>query len=438
MENSTRPKVLIVGSGGREHAMAAKLAKSAHVYCAPGNPGMESVATCVSDLSVSDVEGLLSFAINHSIYLTVVGPELPLTLGIVDRFQECGMRIFGPTKQAAEIEGSKVFAKDLMLRNGIPTAETQVFTSTDVLRSHLAHLDGDNFPNPNHGRFPLVIKADGLAAGKGVGVCRTHAEAEAFINRIDSGEFGNASDTLLLEEFLKGEEASYIVMVDKNGNILPWASAQDHKPVFDNDEGPNTGGMGAYSPAPVVTAEVEKRILERIIRPMVKAMADIGRPFTGFLYAGLMIDAEGNPSVVEFNCRPGDPETQPILVRLENDLLYVLEDAVGGTLDQTDLEWDPDPAVCIVAAAKGYPGTPEKGQVITGIDKAEETAYVFHAGTARNAAGELVTAGGRVLSVTATGRDFQEAVEDAYDALEHIQFEGMHHRRDIGYRAAYR
>lgn len=422
-------KVLVIGSGGREHVMAAKLSESAlRVYCTPGNPGIASVATCV-DIKADDIKGLLAFALENKIDLVVVGPEVPLTLGIVDVFEKADIPVFGPNKSAAMIEGSKVFAKELMLRHGIPTAPAQIFTSTESLRIAVKSArEVDNC-------FPVVIKVDGLAAGKGVGVCRSLEEALAFIERIDSGEFGDAAGKILLEGFLVGEEASYIVMVDKNGHILPLASAQDHKPIYDNDQGPNTGGMGAYSPAPVVTDEVEQRILDRIIKPTIAAMKKEGRPFVGFLYAGLMIDNEGNPFVVEFNCRLGDPEAQPILTRLDTDFLALLEHAIDGRLDEIELNWKPYPSVCVVLTAQGYPGTPKKGDHITGLKKAGLHAYIFHAGTAVHDGGKLVTNGGRVLGITALGLNFRDAINAAYSSAQHVAFDGMHFRRDIGRRA---
>jgi phosphoribosylamine--glycine ligase len=421
--------VLVIGSGGREHVMAAKLAESAlRVYCAPGNAGIAGVATCI-DIKADDIKGLLAFALEKQIELVVVGPEVPLTLGIVDVFEKVDIPIFGPSKTAAIIEGSKIFTKELMLRYGIPTAPAQIFTSTESLRIAIKSArEVDNC-------FPVVIKVDGLAAGKGVGVCRSLDEALAFIERIDSGEFGEAADKILLEGFLVGEEASYIAMVDKNGHILPLASAQDHKPVYDNDQGPNTGGMGAYSPAPVVTDKVEERILEQIIKPTIAAMKKEGRPFVGFLYAGLMIDDKGNPFVVEFNCRLGDPEAQPILTRLDTDFLALLEHAVDGRLNEVELNWKPYPSVCVVLAAQGYPGTPKKGDQISGLKRAGLHAHVFHAGTATDDSGKLITNGGRVLGVTALGQNFSDAISAAYSSAQHVAFDGMHFRRDIGSRA---
>ncbi len=426
-------KVLVIGGGGREHALAWKVAQSAHidtVYVAPGNAGsarearLENVA-----IQADDLDGLLQFALAQAIDLTIVGPEAPLVMGVVDRFQAAGLRCFGPSQAAAQLEGSKAFTKDFLARHKIPTAAYQTFTEVDAALTYLKEQGA-----------PIVIKADGLAAGKGVIVAMNEAEAEAAIRDMLSGNaFGDAGHRVVIEEFLEGEEASFIVMVDGR-NILPMATSQDHKRVGDGDTGPNTGGMGAYSPAPVVTPEVHARVMREVIEPTVAGMAAEGHPYTGFLYAGLMIDAAGAPKVIEYNCRFGDPETQPIMLRLQSDLAALCEAALDGCLDQVQADWDPRAALGVVLAAAGYPGDYPKGDVIHGLDAADiastsGTQKIFHAGTSTNAKGEVVTSGGRVLCATALGNSVAEAQAKAYALAEMIQWQGCFMRHDIGYRA---
>jgi phosphoribosylamine--glycine ligase len=419
-------KILVVGGGGREHALVWKLAQSPRVkglYCAPGNVGIARQARCV-DIAADDIQGLVSFAKKEGIDLTVVGPELPLTAGIVDIFRRNGLRIFGPTKEAAEIEGSKVFSKEFCLRHGIPTARSAVFSD---IRDAAAYLLKQ--------KMPVVIKADGLAAGKGVFVCRNQPAASAALKEIMvNRSFGEAGNKVVIEEFLEGEEASFIAVSD-GVNVLPLAASQDHKRVFDDDKGPNTGGMGAYSPAPVVTPLVYKRAMTEIIRKAVRGMAAEGRLFAGVLYAGLMIKDE-KPYLLEFNCRFGDPETQPIMMRLKNDLVDLLEAAIDGRLDRLELNWDSRPSVCVIMASGGYPGNYEKGKTIYGLSDADSMrdVAVFHSGTSFKD-GEYKTNGGRVLGVTALGDDMQNAVNRAYAAVEKITWEGVHYRKDIGRRA---
>ncbi len=419
-------KVLVIGSGGREHALVWKLAQSTRVdkiYCCPGNAGISEIAECI-DISPKDHNGLVNFVKYEWIDLTVVGPEEPLAHGIVDVFEREGLRIVGPTKEAAQIEASKVFAKDFMKRYGIPTAEYRVFTS---------YLHAEEYIRMKGA--PIVIKADGLAAGKGVVVAKTVDEAiEALRKIMKEKVFGKAGERVVVEEALEGEEASYLVFTDGE-YILPMVSSQDHKRVFDNDEGPNTGGMGAYSPAPVVTPEVERKIMEKIMKPAIKGMRKEGLKYKGILYAGLMI-RDNEPYVLEFNCRFGDPETQPIMMRMKSDLLEVFLAITEETLSKTTLQWRPDASVCVVAASGGYPGKYEKGKPIEGLDEVKkmDDVVVFHAGTSYDN-GRLITAGGRVLGVTALGRDIKEARDRAYEAIEKIYFEGMHYRRDIAHRA---
>jgi phosphoribosylamine--glycine ligase len=419
-------KVLVIGGGGREHALVWKIAQSPlveRIYCAPGNPGIARQAECVP-LAVDDVEGLLAFAREREIGLTVVGPELPLTLGIVDRFRDAGLTIFGADRKAAQIEGSKAFAKDLMARHGVPTAAYGTFTdhrqAVDFIMSHGA---------------PIVVKADGLAAGKGVIVARTEEEA---ISAVDSilleGAFGEAGSQVVIEEFLEGEEASFLAFTDGK-TILPLASAQDHKPVFDGDQGPNTGGMGAYSPAPVVTAELHERIIETVLRPIIDGMASEGCPYSGILYAGLMIK-NGDIQVLEFNARFGDPEAQPLLARLKSDLVPVLLACARGSLEGVSLDWHDKAAVCVVIASGGYPGSFEKGYEIRGLEEAStiDDLMVFHAGTALND-GRIVNSGGRVLGVTGLGETVAAAIDKAYRGVKVISWEGAHYRTDIGKKA---
>lgn len=418
-------KLLVVGGGGREHALAWKLAQSERVqmvYVAPGNGGT-ALEPNLENLPITDVRELADFAQREHIYLTVVGPEAPLAAGIVDEFRARGLKIFGPTKAAAQLESSKDFAKSFMVRHGIPTAKHATFT--DAPLAH-AYVDREG--------APIVIKADGLAAGKGVVVAMDAAEAHAAIDMmlLENG-MGAAGARVVIEEFLAGEEASFIVMVDGH-NVLPLATSQDHKRLKDADAGPNTGGMGAYSPAPVVTPAVHARVMREIILPTVSGMARDGIPFTGFLYAGLMIDPAGNVKTLEFNCRMGDPETQPIMMRLKSDLFDVLMHATDGTLDKVELDWDRRVALGVVMAAHGYPLTPRKGDAITDIPAEADDAMVFHAGTALQD-GHLVVSGGRVLCVTALGDSVKQAQTRAYEALRPIQFDGAQYRSDIGFRA---
>ncbi|SMO40837.1 phosphoribosylamine--glycine ligase [Balnearium lithotrophicum] len=418
-------KVLIVGSGGREHALAWKVSQSPkvkEVIAAPGNPGIEKIGRCV-DIKPTDVEGLAEFAQKEKIDLTIVGPEAPLVAGIVDEFESRGLRIFGPSKAAAKLEGSKVFAKEMMRKYGVPTAEFQVFDNPEEAKRYVREKG-----------VPIVVKADGLAAGKGVVVAKTVEEAIEAIDRIMVEKvFGESGNRVVIEECLEGEEASYLVITDGK-NFVPLATAQDHKAVFDGDEGPNTGGMGAYSPAPVLSEDMEREVQERVIKPILEGMRREGAPFKGVLYAGLMITEKG-PMVLEFNVRFGDPEAQALMRRLEDDLVDVSLSSIEGNLVE-ELHWKPETSICVVLASKGYPGRYEKGKEITGIEEAEKvpTVVVFHAGTAVKD-GKLVTNGGRVLNVTALGRDIVEARERAYRAIEKIHFEGMHYRKDIGMKA---
>ena len=421
-------KILVIGSGGREHALAWKLAQSprvAKVYVAPGNAGTAREAKCENvAIGATDVPALFAFARDQAIDLTVVGPEAPLAAGVVDSFRDGGLRIFGPTQGAAQLESSKAFAKDFLARHRIPTAEYRVFTELAPALDYI-HDRG----------APIVIKADGLAAGKGVVVAMTQAEAEAAVRDMLGGQLGQAGARVVIEEFLEGEEASFICMVDGQ-NILPMATSQDHKRRDEGDQGPNTGGMGAYSPAPVVTPQIEARIMREVMEPAVGGMALDGLPYTGFLYAGIMIDESGAPKVLEFNCRLGDPETQPILMRLKSDLVDLLEAGIDGRLDAVGAAWDPRVALGVVLAAGGYPGEIRTGDVIEGLDiPLPEHTKVFHAGTRLDEAGRVVTAGGRILCVTALGETVHEAQQRAYAAVDSIRFEGGFCRRDIGWRA---
>ena len=427
-------KILVIGGGGREHALAWKLAQSrrvSEVLVAPGNAGTAAEEGCRNvDVAAGDLDGLLALAREEGVAFTVVGPEAPLVAGIVDRFREAGLRIFGPTAAAARLEGSKAFAKEFLDRHGIPTARHEVFSETEAALEYLrAHAER------NGEEAPIVVKADGLAAGKGVIVAAGLAEAEAAVTDMLSGyAFGEAGARVVIEEFLDGEEASFIVMVDGR-TALPMATSQDHKRVGDGDTGPNTGGMGAYSPAPVVTAAVQERIMREVVEPTVRGMAADGTPFTGFLYAGLMIGGDGTPRVIEFNVRFGDPETQPVLMRLRSDLAELVEAGIDGRLDQARAEWDPRPAVGVVMAAEGYPGKPRTGDTINAWDVPElEDTRVFHAGT-RVEGGHVVTAGGRVLCVCALGESVAAARERAYSAVAGISWHGEFHRHDIGWRA---
>ncbi len=421
-------KILVVGSGGREHALAWKLAQAAgvnKVFVAPGNAGTAREPK-LENLAVTDINALADFAEQNAIHLTVVGPEAPLAAGIVDVFRARGLKIFGPTKAAAQLESSKDFAKRFMARHKIPTAGFETFTEAAAAHDYV-----------NRQGAPIVIKADGLAAGKGVVVAMSLDEAHAAIDDMLSGnKLGSAGARVVIEDFLDGEEASFIVLVDGK-NVLPMATSQDHKRIGDGDTGPNTGGMGAYSPAPVVTPTVHEQAMRDIILPTVRGMEADGIPFTGFLYAGLMIGKDGSVKTLEFNARMGDPETQPIMMRLKSDAVKMFEHAIAGTLDQAHTEWDSRVALGIVMAAQNYPETPRKGDVIHGLptgNAAGEDAHVFHAGTADDN-GNVVTNGGRVLCVTALGDTVASAQKRAYEAAATIQFDGMQYRKDIGYRA---
>jgi phosphoribosylamine--glycine ligase len=418
-------KLLVIGGGGREHALAWKLVKSpkvSRVYVAPGNAGTAR-EDGLFNIAITAIPELVAFALEEEIHLTVVGPEGPLAGGAVDAFQAAGLRVFGPRKAAAQLESSKDFAKRFMTRHGIPTAFYKTFTATAHAHDFIEEKGA-----------PIVIKADGLAAGKGVVVAMDAAEAHAAVDMMLSGnKLGDAGHRIVIEEFMAGEEASFIVMADGR-HALPFASSQDHKRIFDGDRGPNTGGMGAYSPAPVVTPEVHARTMREVIMPTLKGMAAEGVPYTGFLYAGLMIDEKGAPRVVEFNCRMGDPETQPIMMRLKSDFLTLVEHAVDGTLDLVEAEWDRRAALGVVLAAGGYPESPRKGDEITGLAKDEDDVHVFHAGT-EDRDGKVVTSGGRVLCVTALGDKVKMAAERAYEVADRIKFAGMQFRRDIGHRA---
>ena len=418
-------KILVVGSGGREHALAWKLAQSKRiqiVLVAPGNGGT-ALDVRMKNVAITDPVLLADFAQQEQVTLTIVGPEAPLAAGIVDIFRERGMSIFGPTRKAAQLESSKDFAKAFMERHGIPTARYQTFS--DAAAAH-RYIDEQG--------APIVIKADGLAAGKGVVVAMTLEEAHGAIDMmLSDNRFGDAGARVVIEEFLEGEEASFIVMVDGK-NILPLATSQDHKRLLDQDQGPNTGGMGAYSPAPIVTPQLHARVMREIIQPTVQGMAKDGIPYTGFLYAGLMIDADGNPRTLEFNCRMGDPETQPIMARLKTDLVSVMEHAVAGTLNDIELDWDRRTALGVVMAASGYPDAPRKNDVITGIPEETEDSMSFHAGTALDNK-TLTTQGGRVLCVVGLGDSVRMAQKHAYEAVDKIHFDGMQFRHDIGWRA---
>jgi phosphoribosylamine--glycine ligase len=419
-------KILVIGSGGREHALVWKISQSPKVdkiYCAPGSAGIGELAELVA-IGPEQIENLADFAEKEKVDFTVVGPELPLTLGITDLFESRGLRIFGPNKEAAQLEGSKAFAKEILQENGIPTASFGTFTDAGLAKQYIAQHPA-----------PYVIKADGLAAGKGVLICATRGEAEAAIDEILVRKaFGQAGNKLVVEEFLAGEEASFMVLTDGE-HILPLASSQDHKRVFDNDEGPNTGGMGAYSPAPVVTPKMHRRILDEILIPLLAGLKKKGICYRGVLYIGLMITQDG-PKVLEFNARFGDPECQPIMMRLKSDLVPLLEATIDGKLHLVQPEWHDDTAVCVVLCASGYPGPYGKGAAIHGLDKFKnwEKGFVFHAGTTKNNTG-WVTYGGRVLGVTARGSTIENAVKEAYDAVDKISWNGMHYRKDIAHRA---
>lgn len=418
-------KILVIGSGGREHALAWKVSHNkavSHVFVAPGNAGT-ATNPGMTNVPITKIDELVKFAQDEQIALTIVGPEAPLSQGVVDAFRAADLKIFGPTKAAAQLESSKDFAKAFMYRHNIPTAKYQTFS--DLTAAH-AYIDANG--------APIVIKADGLAAGKGVVVAMTLAEAHAAVDAmLADNKLGDAGARVVIEEFLQGEEASFMVMVDGK-NILPLATSQDHKRLLDADQGPNTGGMGAYSPAPVVTTEVHDRAMREIIIPTVEGMAKDGIPYTGFLYAGLMISPAGEVKTLEFNCRMGDPETQPIMMRLKSDLVALAEHAVQGTLDQATTEWDSRFALGVVMASANYPETPKLGDEITGLPGNVQDGHVFHAGTSLKD-GKVVTSGGRVLCVTALGADVKSAQQAAYRILASIKFAGAQHRQDIGYRA---
>ncbi len=419
-------KVLVIGSGGREHALVWKIKQSKKVekiFCAPGNAGISRVADCV-DISVTDVNKLLKFAKKEKIDLTVVGPESSLVVGIVDIFEKNGLRIFGPTMKAAELEGSKVFSKEFLKKYNIPSASFKVFKDSEKAKKYI----------DSHGA-PIVVKADGLAAGKGVIVAKTIEEAKQAVDLIMADKaFGKAGDRIIIESCLTGEEASFIAFTDGK-TVLPLPTSQDHKAVFDNDEGPNTGGMGAYSPAPVVTDEIAEFVMNRVMLPTIRGLEAEGRPFKGMLYAGLMIDGD-TINVLEFNCRFGDPEAQPLLMRLKSDIIDIFEAAIDGKLDRIEMKIDPRPTVCVVMASGGYPGPYQNGKVISGLTKASECpgVEVFHAGTARKH-GRTVTNGGRVLGVTAVGNTLRDAIDRAYNAVDEIKWTNCYCRRDIGEKA---
>ncbi|MBF0388286.1 MAG: phosphoribosylamine--glycine ligase [Candidatus Omnitrophica bacterium] len=439
--------ILVIGSGGREHALVWKIAQSPRVkkiFCAPGNGGIADIAECV-DIKADDVPALLKFAQTNHIDLTVVGPEVPLVLGLVDVFAQAGLKAFGPAKAAARLEGSKAFAKEFMIRHNIPTA---AYGSFDDIAQATAFLDkfrvpsdarcsagkGDTASMDGWRQFPLVVKADGLAAGKGVVICQTKAEAlDALKSIMADRVFKDAGKRVVIEEFLKGEEASILAVADGN-NFIILESSQDHKRIFDNDQGPNTGGMGAYSPAPVVTPALMKQISETVIKPSIEGMRKDGTPFKGILYAGIMVTAQG-PKVLEFNTRFGDPETQAVLPRLKSDIVEMMLASVEGRLDGLQLEWDPRSCVCVVLAAGGYPGDYVGGKIIRGLkDVAPGNGVVFHAGTKKQG-DQILTAGGRVLGVVALGAGIAQAIEQAYKVVSALSFEGMQYRRDIGRKA---
>ncbi|MBC8288311.1 MAG: phosphoribosylamine--glycine ligase [Nitrospinae bacterium] len=418
-------RVLVIGGGGREHALVWKISQSPKVtdiYCAPGNAGTAEIAKNVP-IAADQIDQLLEFAQKNEIGLTVVGPEQPLVMGIVDRFQEKGLRIFGPTARAAELEGSKAFSKDIMKKYGLPTAEYETFTSHELAQRYFDKETG-----------PIVVKASGLAAGKGVILCRNSKEGLNAVDTIMKDKsFGEAGDKVVIEEFLEGQEVSVLAFSDGN-TVLLMDSAQDHKAALDGDKGPNTGGMGAYSPAPIFTDLLRQKVRDKIMFPLVRAMQSEGRPYKGILYAGLMLTKHG-PKILEFNARFGDPETQPLLVRMESDIVPLFEACIDGTLDQQELQWKPEPSVCVVMAAKGYPGSYERGKEISGLDEAGADVVVFHAGT-KLEAGKVLSNGGRVLGVTATGPDTPSAIKKAYEAVSKIKWDGIHYRKDIGHRVS--
>jgi phosphoribosylamine--glycine ligase len=417
-------RVLVIGSGGREHALAWKIAQSPlvkKVFCAPGNAGTVNVAENI-DIPSDNIDALLQFATVTGIGLTIVGPEQPLVKGLVDSFEESGLRVFGPSQRAAEIEGSKVFCKDLMKKYGIPTARYESFDSPDQVKLFTKEDE------------PVVVKASGLAAGKGVILCSNAEEARSAVQSImQEKAFGNAGDQVVVEEFLTGQEVSLLAFTDGK-TVLPLDSAQDHKAAFDGDKGPNTGGMGAYSPALVFTEELKQQVIDEIMIPTVRAMAEEGRYYRGILYAGLML-TESGPKVLEFNARFGDPETQPIMMRIKNDIVPIFEACIDGTLAKQSLQWRQEPTICVVMAAKGYPSSYEKGKEISGLNSDENRqVVVFHAGT-KLENGKVLTNGGRVLGVTALGSDINQAIKNAYSAVDKIKWDGIHYRKDIGNKA---
>jgi len=419
-------KVLVIGGGGREHALVWKISQSPKIeklFCSPGSAAIGELAECVA-IGPEQIKKLADFAAKEKIDLTVVGPELPLTLGITDLFEERGLRIFGPNREAAQLEGSKAFAKEILRDNAIPTAAFGTFTDAALAKNFIAKQN-----------TPIVVKADGLAAGKGVLICPTRAEADAAVDEILLGKaFGPAGEKVVIEEFLDGEEASFMVLTDGD-HILPLASSQDHKRVFDNDEGPNTGGMGAYSPAPVVTPEMHRRILHEILAPLLAGLKKKNIRYRGVIYIGLMI-TQGGPTVLEFNARFGDPECQPIMMRLKSDFVELMEAVIDGRLDEAQARWHDDAAVCVVLAAAGYPGAYDKGKEILGLERLRDwsNGFVFHAGTTKDN-GRWVTSGGRVLGVTARGKSVADAVREAYRAVGEISWDGMHYRKDIARKA---
>lgn len=417
-------KVLVVGGGGREHALVWTLKKSpkvTEVFCAPGNAGIAELAECV-DIKAENVTALLGFAKENQIDLTVVGPEAPLIAGLADRFEAAGLKVFGPKQRAAEIEGSKALAKELMEKHNIPTAAYGSFTNSQEALAYIDQIGA-----------PCVVKADGLAAGKGVIVAMDKATAiDAVKSIMEDKAFGDAGDRVVIEEFLVGEEVSILAFTDGE-LVVPMVSSQDHKRVFDNDEGPNTGGMGAYSPAPVYTDELAEEVMEKVLIPTIRGLAEEDRLYKGVIYAGLMITADG-PKVLEYNARFGDPETQAVLLRLDTDLVEIIEAILEGRLAEQEIKWKQDPAVCVVMASGGYPGDYENGKVISGLEEAKKYGVVFHAGTKETDQG-IVTAGGRVLGVCALGGNIKQAIENTYKTVEQIKFKGAHYRKDIGYRA---
>jgi phosphoribosylamine--glycine ligase len=419
-------KILVIGSGGREHALAWKISQSPKVkkiFCAPGSAAIADIAEPVA-IAPEQIERLADLAAKENVDLTVVGPELPLTLGITDLFEDRGLRIFGPNRKAAQLEGSKAFAKEILRDSGIPTAAFETFTDAAPAKTFIARQ-----------RTPIVVKADGLAAGKGVIICATRAQADAAVDEIlVNGAFGAAGERIVIEELLDGEEASFMVLTDGE-HVVPLASSQDHKRVFDDDEGANTGGMGAYSPAPVVTPDVHRRILNQILTPLLVGLKKKGIRYRGVIYVGLMITRDG-PKVLEFNARFGDPECQPVMMRLKTDLVELMQAVLDGTLDQARPEWHDDAAVCVVLAARGYPGTYDSGKEISGLERLRgwPNGFVFHAGTTK-VNGRWLTSGGRVLGVTARGKSIADAVAEVYRAVSEISWDGMHYRRDIAHRA---